>query len=39
MLPVGIGVGWLLNRWISQKHFVYVVYTLLLVAGLDLMLR
>jgi uncharacterized membrane protein YfcA len=39
MLPLGIGVGWLMNRWIPQKHFVYVVYALLLVAGLDLTFR
>lgn len=39
MLPLGIGVGWLLNRYIPQKHFVYVVYVLLVVAGLDLTFR
>ena len=39
MLPVGIGIGWLFNRWISQKHFTYVVYALLLVAGVDLLFR
>lgn len=39
MVPLGIGVGWLLNRLIPQKHFVYIVYALLVVAGLDLTFR
>jgi uncharacterized membrane protein YfcA len=39
MLPLGIGVGWVLNRYIPQKYFVYVVYVLLVVAGLDLTFR
>jgi len=39
MVPLGILTGWLLNRAIPQKHFVYVVYVLLVVAGLDLSLR
>ena len=36
MIPLGIGVGWLMNRWLPQKYFVYVVYVLLIVAGVDL---
>jgi len=39
MVPLGIGVGWLLNRMIPQKYFVYIVYALLVVAGLDLTFR
>ncbi len=39
MVPLGIGVGWLLNRYIPQRHFVYIVYALLIVAGLDLTFR
>jgi uncharacterized membrane protein YfcA len=36
MVPLGIAVGWLLNRLIPQKYFVYIVYALLIIAGLDL---
>lgn len=39
MVPLGIAVGWLLNRAIPQKYFVYIVYALLIVAGLDLTFR
>jgi uncharacterized membrane protein YfcA len=39
MVPLGIGVGWVLNRLIPQKYFVYIVYALLIVAGLDLTFR
>lgn len=39
MVPLGIAVGWLLNRAIPQKYFVYVVYALLIVAGVDLTFR
>jgi uncharacterized membrane protein YfcA len=39
MVPIGVGVGWVLNRTIPQKYFVYVVYVLLVVAGLDLTFR
>jgi uncharacterized membrane protein YfcA len=39
MVPLGIAVGWLLNRAIPQKYFVYVVYVLLIIAGLDLTFR
>jgi uncharacterized membrane protein YfcA len=39
MVPLGILTGWLLNRAIPQKYFVYVVYVLLVVAGLDLAFR
>lgn len=39
MVPLGIFVGWLLNRAIPQKYFVYVVYVLLVIAGLDLAFR
>jgi uncharacterized membrane protein YfcA len=39
MIPVGIGVGWLMNRWIPQKYFVQIVYALLIIAGLDLTFR
>lgn len=39
MVPLGIGVGWLLNRAIPQKYFVYIVYVLLIIAGLDLTFR
>ena len=36
MLPLGIGVGWALNRWLPQKSFAYVVYVLLIITGVDL---
>jgi uncharacterized membrane protein YfcA len=39
MVPLGIFVGWLLNRAIPQKYFVYIVYALLVIAGLDLAFR
>lgn len=39
MVPLGILTGWLLNRAIPQKYFVYVVYVLLIVAGVDLAFR
>ncbi len=39
MIPLGIGVGWLMNRWLPQKYFVYVVYVLLIVTGVDLVLK
>lgn len=39
MVPLGITAGWVLNRIIPQKYFVYIVYALLLVAGLDLTFR
>ena len=39
MVPLDIGVGWLLNRLIPQKYFVYIVYALLFIAGLDLTFR
>ncbi|HEX2613042.1 MAG TPA: sulfite exporter TauE/SafE family protein [Fibrobacteria bacterium] len=39
MVPLGVGVGWVLNRYIPQKYFVYAVYVLLFVAGLDLTFR
>lgn len=39
MVPLGIFVGWLLNRAIPQKYFVYLVYVLLVIAGLDLAFR
>jgi uncharacterized membrane protein YfcA len=39
MVPLGILTGWLLNRAIPQKYFVYVVYVLLIIAGLDLTFR
>lgn len=39
MVPVGVGVGWVLNRYIPQKYFVYVVYVLLVIAGVDLTFR
>jgi uncharacterized membrane protein YfcA len=39
MVPLGIAVGWLLNRAIPQKYFVYIVYALLIIAGLDLTFR
>jgi uncharacterized membrane protein YfcA len=39
MVPLGIAVGWLLNRAIPQKYFVYIVYALLIIAGIDLTFR
>ena len=39
MLPLGIAVGWGLNRLVPQKHFAYVVYVLLIVTGVDLVLK
>lgn len=39
MVPLGIAVGWILNRMIPQKYFVYIVYALLIIAGLDLTFR
>lgn len=39
MVPLGIAVGWMLNRLIPQKYFVYIVYALLFIAGLDLTFR
>jgi uncharacterized membrane protein YfcA len=39
MVPLGIAVGWLLNRAIPQKYFVYIVYGLLIIAGIDLTFR
>ena len=39
MVPLGILTGWLLNRAIPQKYFVYVVYVLLIIAGIDLAFR
>jgi len=39
MVPLGILTGWLLNRAIPQKYFVYIVYVLLVIAGLDLAFR
>ncbi|HAO98735.1 MAG TPA: hypothetical protein DCQ83_01685 [Fibrobacteres bacterium] len=39
MLPLGIAVGWGLNRLVPQKYFAYVVYVLLIVTGVDLVLK
>ena len=39
ILPLGIAVGWGLNRLLPQKAFTYVVYVLLIVTGLQLVLR
>lgn len=38
-VPLGVGVGWILNRYVPQKYFVYIVYVLLVVAGVDLTFR
>jgi len=39
MLPLGIAVGWLLNRLLPQKSFAYVVYVLLLLTSAELIFR
>jgi uncharacterized membrane protein YfcA len=39
MLPLGIAVGWLLNRWLPQKYFAYVVYVLLLMTAVELIFK
>ncbi len=39
MLPLGIGVGWVLNRFLPQKSFTYVVYVLLLTTAVELIFK
>jgi len=39
MLPLGIAVGWLLNRLLPQKSFTYVVYVLLLLTAVELIVK
>jgi hypothetical protein len=39
ILPLGVGAGWLFNKYIPQKGFDILVWVLLFITSLDLVIR
>lgn len=39
LIPIGVGLGYLMNRYLPQKWFGVLVYALLLITSLDLLIR
>jgi uncharacterized protein len=39
LVPLGVAGGWALNRYIPEKMFTYVIYTLLIATSLELILK